>query len=273
MFNLNDIKKHEELKELCIYSYKKGAKLPDGYTELFPKTGNNGFFAAVVKKGNNITIVYRGTELNDLNDLKDDFRMISKQLPEQYSDAINLYDDVAKYCKNNGYELSVTGHSLGGSLAAIVSVKRGVEAVTFNPYGIKNLLNPNIKYITNKVTNYCCNEDIITRINAENHIGKCYSITSSDYTTNPHLLENMDSLKNREEAYAPYLQYQYEKELESKKELEEYQKYGRRIIRMPGLYSNENKSNCTGSYPVSSYTKDNGTKVDGYIRHCYKHGY
>lgn len=69
--------------------------------------------------------------------------------------------------------------------------------------------------------------EIITRINAENHIGKCYSITSSDYTTNPHLLENMDSLDNREDVYAPYLQHQYEKELRSKKEFNEYEKYGK----------------------------------------------
>ena len=62
---------------------------------------------------------------------------LSHKLPEQLEDSINLYDDVAEYCKNNGYELSVTGHSLGGSLAAIVSAKRGVEAVTFNPFGVK----------------------------------------------------------------------------------------------------------------------------------------
>lgn len=28
---------------------------------------------------------------------------------------------------------------------------------------------------------------------------------------------------------------------------------------------------CTGSYPVSGYIKSDGTKVDGYIRNCYKH--
>lgn len=273
MSTFEEIKKHEELKKLCVYSYKKGGKLPDGYVELFPKTGDNGFFATVVKKGNNIIIVYRGTELDDKNDLKDDVNMLINKLPTQYKDAINLYDEVSKYCKNNGYKLSVTGHSLGGSLAAIVSAMRGVDAVTFNPYGVKNLLDPNIKYITNKVINYCCDEDIITRINAENHIGKCYSISSSDYKTNPHLLENMDSLDNRKEAYGPYLQDQYEREERSKKEFEEYKKNGRRIMRMPGLYSGENQSGCTGSYPVSGYTRDDGTKVDGYIRTCYKHGY
>ena len=272
MPTFEEIKKHEELKKLCIYSYKKGGKLPDGYVELFPNTGDNGFFATVVKKGNNVIIIYRGTD--DSKDLVQDIKMWKfHKLPEQLNDAISLYDEVSKYCKNNGYKLSVTGHSLGGSLAAIVSAMRGIEAVTFNPYGVKNLLNPNIKYITDKVINYCCDEDIITRINAENHIGKCYSISSSDYKTNPHYIENMDSLDNREETYGPYLQGQYEKEERSKKEFEEFRKYGRRIMRMPGLYSSKKQTGCTGSYPVSSYTRDDGTKVDSYIRTCYKHGY
>ena len=63
MSTFQEIEKHEELKQLCIYSYKKGGKLPDGYVELFPKTGNNGFFATVVKKGNNISVINTTVQL------------------------------------------------------------------------------------------------------------------------------------------------------------------------------------------------------------------
>ena len=186
MSTFEEIKKHEELKKLCIYSYKKGGKLPDGYVELFPNTGDNGFFATVVKKGNNVIIIYRGTD--DSKDLVQDIKMWKfHKLPEQLNDAISLYDEVSKYCKNNGYKLSVTGHSLGGSLAAIVSA--GIEAVTFNPYGVKNLLDPNIKYNTDKVTNYCCENDIITIMNAENHIGKCYTVKPKNILKVGHFLE------------------------------------------------------------------------------------
>ena len=188
MSTFEEIKKHEELKKLCIYSYKKGGKLPDGYVELFPNTGDNGFFATVVKKGNNVIIIYRGTD--DSKDLVQDIKMWKfHKLPEQLNDAISLYDEVSKYCKNNGYKLSVTGHSLGGSLAAIVSAMRGIEAVTFNPYGVKNLLDPNIKYNTDKVTNYCCENDIITIMNAENHIGKCYTVKPKNILKVGHFLE------------------------------------------------------------------------------------
>ena len=188
MSTFEEIKKHEKLKKLCIYSYKKGGKLPDGYVELFPNTGDNGFFATVVKKGNNVIIIYRGTD--DSKDLVQDIKMWKfHKLPEQLNDAISLYDEVSKYCKNNGYKLSVTGHSLGGSLAAIVSAMRGIEAVTFNPYGVKNLLDPNIKYNTDKVTNYCCENDIITIMNAENHIGKCYTVKPKNILKVGHFLE------------------------------------------------------------------------------------
>ena len=72
--------------------------------------------------------------------------------------------------------------------------------------------------------------------------------------------------------YSQIQKDQYEREERLKKEFEEYKKYGRKIIRMPGLYSEENESGCPGSYSVSGYTRDDGTKVDGYTRTCYKHG-
>lgn len=272
MTNETQIKRHEEFKQLCIYCYDtKKNQLPKGYQALCTQTGDNGFFAMIVKNKKHVVIVYSGT--NDKKDILQDIEMWKlNKLPTQSINAIALYDKIAAFCKKNGYELSVTGHSLGGSLAAIVSAVRGVEAVTFNPYGVKNLLNSNIKYATDKIVNYCCNEDPITKINAKNHIGKCYSITSSNYTTNPHLLENMDPLKKREEVYAPYLQYQYEKREHFKKDFDKYKKYGRQIIRMPGLYSEGEKSDCPGNYTVSGYTRSDGTKVGSYTRTCYIHG-
>ena len=33
-----------------------------------------------------------------------------------------------------------------------------------------------------------------------------------------------------------------------------------------------NENDCRGSYYVSGYTRDNGTKVEGYVRTCWKHG-
>ena len=273
MTTYSQIQKHKELRQLCMASKKKPtASIPAGYNLWDEIEDNNGFYSCVYQKENEIIIVYRSSD--DINDwIYSNREMALGHMPDQAENAIKVYDMVNKFSKENNMKITVIGYSLGGSLAAIVSAIRGVEAVTFNPYGVKNLLDPNIKYNTDKVTNYCCENDIITIMNAENHIGKCYTVKPKNILKVGHFLENMDSLYEREEAYGPYLQDQYEREERSKKEFEEFRKYGRRIMRMPGLYSGENQSGCTGSYPVSSYTREDGTKVDSYIRTCYKHGY
>ena len=40
------------------------------------------------------------------------------------------------------------------------------------------------------------------------------------------------------------------------KKHEEYKKYGRKYINMPGLYSDDKKSGCSGSYSASGYTRN-----------------
>lgn len=260
------VNKHEIYKQLCINSYHPEQSLPTGCKFLFSKTGESGFYARVIQNGNNIIIVCRGT--SNFDGLKDDYRMwIKEKLPNQEKEALAFCDIVNKYCKENGYSITVIGHSLGGSLAQIISAKRNIEAVTFNAYGTRNLLNPNIKYFTNKVINYCCDSDVITRINAENHIGKCYSISSSDYTKDPHKIEYMDSLNLRQKVSGEFLEYQYHKDLRESEELEYYIRTGKRKpIQMPAMgYHSED---CAGTYMVSGYTREDGTRVASYPRTC-----
>ena len=199
--------------------------------------------------------------------------MYNNILPDQTESALNVYDMVNKFCTENGMNLMVTGHSLGGSLAQIVSAFRNTKSVTFNAYGVKNMLPKDLlqndKY---NIINYCNKKDKITTMNAEYHIGKCYVVESKNIFKNPHYLENMGSLYEREETTGSYLQYEYDKAEQSQKEFEEYQKYGRKMIHMPGINSDVNGSECKGSYAVSGYTREDGTKVDGYIRKCYLHG-
>lgn len=44
---------------------------------------------------------------------------------------------------------------------------------------------------------------------------------------------------------------------------------------MTKMFPNQNKtinsSHCSGSYPVSGYTRSDGSKVDSYVRNCWKH--
>ncbi|MEO1315637.1 MAG: DUF4214 domain-containing protein [Pseudomonadota bacterium] len=59
---------------------------------------------------------------------------------EQAREAVRLTLETA--AANPGYEISVTGHSLGGALAAYTAAALGVQAVTFDPapYGEQNWL-------------------------------------------------------------------------------------------------------------------------------------
>ncbi len=274
MTTFEQIKKHEEYKELCKASKKKPtSSVPVGYNLWDIIDDENGFCACIYQKDQEMIIVYRSSD--DKQDWLDSNKsMALGHMPSQAKNAIEVYDMVAKFCSENHMTISVVGFSLGGSLAQIVGALRNANAVTFNAYGVKNLLPDNIlNYKEEKITNYCNKHDPITLINAQNHIGKCYTLKSKDIFKNPHYLENMGSLYEREEAYAPYLQSQYEREERARIEVAEYKKYGRHIMHMPGMYSHSDNSECSGSYPVSGYTRDDGTKVDGYIRTCFKHGY
>ena len=66
-----------------------------------------------------INIINSKTKLNR----KSDYVMVRKKLPAQAIDAIAVYDKVAMEYPD--MEISVTGHSLSGSLGEIVSGIRG----------------------------------------------------------------------------------------------------------------------------------------------------
>lgn len=269
----NEIRKHERYKQMSLYSYDvKNNTLPNGATLIGIVEQNNGFYAAVIRDGNEIVIAYRGSD--DVKDWtgsnKDMF--ILRQRPQQTQNALNSVDIVKSIIRENpeyaGCKITVVGHSLGGSLAQIVAVLKGVKAVTFNAYGTKHLLQNEPNLNNADVTNYCNPDDNITTFNARNHVGKCYEI-GSIFVENrgPHHLETMENLENRIPTSAEELQETGERKRRAQAEIEFYRRTGRFMpIRMPSLgYHGEN---CAGTYRVSGYTRDDGTKVSSYTRTC-----
>ena len=86
-----------------------------------------------------VVIANRGTEpLAFDGDWTSNFQMGRDQLPIQYQYAKQFFNDVLS--ANAGAQISITGHSLGGSLAQLLAADTGLAAVTFNPYGAKDLL-------------------------------------------------------------------------------------------------------------------------------------
>ena len=258
------IKKHEILKQAALYSYDVNKnKIPSGYKLVGISSHNNGFYACVLKKDNNIIIAYRGTNSDSWADLKNDISMGVKIKPEQAKNALNLYDQIHYEYPNCSIEL--TGHSLGGSLAQIVGATRNIETVTFNAHGTRNFMGEN-KIYDDKIINYCNPKDWVSTRNAKNHIGKCYEIGSISDNVSSHKIESMQPLENRVPTTHEELQGAWARTKRKQEELDYYRKTGKHIpIRMQ---SSEFSSNCIGSYSVSGYTREDGTKVAGYTRTC-----
>jgi hypothetical protein len=80
-------------------------------------------------------ISYRGTDIHNVDDLVTDYQLATHGWDyggiARFDDAVGLYDTTANAL--SGYDVSVTGHSLGGTQAMWVSEQRGAQAHVFNP--------------------------------------------------------------------------------------------------------------------------------------------
>lgn len=140
---MNNKELHKNLEQLSGHVYENGQyNIPQGWTVLKSYNLDDGFQANVYKCGSEVAIVYRGTEINkrneNLKDIKTDIQMGLGLLPNQYKNANAVYKEI----KNSfsGSNIVVSGHSLGGSLAQLVSATNGCQAVTFNAYGTGDIL-------------------------------------------------------------------------------------------------------------------------------------
>lgn len=277
--NNQDIKQHERYKKMALYSYNVNEnELPKGAKLVGITQHDNGYFAAIIRDSDKIIVTIRGTEGNlfksieNIKDLQNDTNLFCSILPKQTKNALETIDIVKSMIKEkqeyNGCKIIVVGHSLGRSLAQIVAVKKGVEAITFNAYGTKNLLKNEPLVNSANVINYCNSDDDITTFNAINHVGKCYEIgTTYREGKSPHHLECMENLDNRTPITNENLQYTGERKRKRKIELKFYQKTGKLLpIRMSSI--NLQTEDCAGTYQVSGYIRSDGTEVSGYERTC-----
>lgn len=272
----NDTKYHEVLKQAAGYSYKNGSPASEGYKVI--KSVDNkdtGFHAEVLAKGNDVIIAYRGTNLTSVQDIRNDVAMARDKIPAQATDAIKVYDQVKRDYPNS--DVTVTGHSLGGSLSQIVSSVRGCEAVTFNAYGTKDMFENSANIKEENIVNYVNEWDSITMSNAENHVGETYAVKGENMR-NPHKLETMTDLESREYRTPENLKEHKNilNRIENKAEhvtskiKEKTNKIfeERKSRRTDNDSAKKDTGSCVGSYSVSGYTRSDGTKVGDYTRTC-----
>ncbi len=101
---------------------------------------SDGFFAVEFQKDNDIVIAFRGTDFWSVSDDYSADKAIAGLLPwqAQFTAAIELANEIRS--ANSGKHIYVTGHSLGGALAQVVSQLFGFSGATFDPGGAQNLI-------------------------------------------------------------------------------------------------------------------------------------
>ncbi|MFH0783565.1 MAG: Mbeg1-like protein [Pseudomonadota bacterium] len=104
-----------------------------GWSEIIDKYRSlpSGFEAVSFQRGKEIVISYAGTDPKSLGDLGTNANLAAGSPADQLVEAVQYYLDI-KANNPPGTKITLTGHSLGGGLAALVGVFFGVDAVTFD---------------------------------------------------------------------------------------------------------------------------------------------
>lgn len=130
-----------ELALCCDAVYTPDKAVPNWTRIADTSNQKTGMFAALFQKENEYILAFRGTETSlpsILKDIDDDLMIAFGVEPEQFKSAKQAYN-LARLTIGDNSPLILTGHSLGGGLAALVAAKvRPDPVVTFNSPGMRN---------------------------------------------------------------------------------------------------------------------------------------
>ena len=277
------------------------APVPAGYDLLLDYDNQeSGFVGKVYMNGNHLVVVTEGTYNLSLSDWMNDYVITKrKRVPKQFYDYVDIYkkiQNVKKYVPN--LKTTWLGYSLTGTPAQMMGLLTGDETVCFAPLGAGNTiahldeiyhnsaelqkLFPNYKGFentdTSNITNYYCEGDPVVNVNKQAQIGDVYVVPNINNGF-PHYLYNwgdldnailderfssniVDNVSNNDRLLYGNVEKTYTEKTKQKG-----------IKNISTNYSSKNSSanNCPGSYSVKGYTREDGTKVQGYTRDCYKH--
>lgn len=299
-----NLKFDNEMKQLSIGVYNGKEKyIPKDWIKIGQQDSQTGFHGEAFYKNGVIVLAYRGTELSGIQDIISDRQMAFKELPNQYFDAIDFYNKVKSDFQN--VRIVFTGHSLGGSLAQLMGNLTGNETVTFNAYGVGNLIPKGGLHNVN-IRNYGNINDTVFRINLNNQIGETYIIKkglhSGFATYDPiynnyvggmdlifhHFLGTMGNLDDSVEYVSPKpltggislevdardvdtkrVMTREEIAQMSGEEFEQNEKFINQLLNAGNIMTKAQADEKVFSGEliwVNSYTRDDGTEVRGYYR-------
>ena len=290
------IHKHaNDYRDLCNLAgdvlKKRPVKLPKDYEVLYAKQDKFNFKSVVYKNNDEIVICYLGTEKFSVKDHSTNAKMILSGEPtKQMELALNLCKKIMD--DNPSSKVRVIGHSEGGSEALYVGLTRNLPTVTFNAYGlnpklVKEINNPNADKL---VINYRDPNDPVSK--ARKPQGKSYIVENpqkSFYekinpfgTLSAHKISNFGDCNNA----IPVEDYKKENKsfIDNISEVEITDKdIANMSLDLYNIYEEEISSRLSKGQilkenqaqdlalrgnliKVSSYTKADGTHVDGYYR-------
>ena len=292
-----------EMKALSMGVYKGNEKsIPKDWIKVSEYDKKSGFHGEAFYKNGKVVMAMRGTEKEDKKDWQNDINMGIKKLPNQYVDAQKFYEKVKKDFPDQ--EIIFTGHSLGGSLAQLMSNKTGHETVTFNAYGVRDILQGNVRDNLENIRNYGNVDDSTFNLNLRNQLGKTYVIgygKDSEYITKSpegdylggtkplehHFIETMGDLEDAVEYKPNRLEGQVNMDIDFKDidtnriftneeigqmSTDEYSRLESFINQqvaagkvMPEAQAKQQVQTGNLIY-VNSYTRSDGTEVKGYYR-------
>ncbi len=293
MYN-NSIVNHEKNKiyKQFVEALYGSKPVPPGYDILFEYNNpDSGFIGNVYFKGNHLVVVTEGTDLTSLIDWKNDFAItLKKHVPQQFYDYLEIYKNINNLkSKHPNIKTTWLGYSLTGTPAQLMGVLTGDETVCFAPLGAANTIEyldeiyhnstelqrlfPEYKGLenadTSNITNYYCEDDPIVTKNPRAQIGDVYVVPHNNLGFS-HYLKNWGDMNDAvlDERFSSSdnnlpgndtLLYGSVKKTGYSSDIKNYSS---------GKYKSPV---CPGSYPVKGYTREDGTKVSGYVRDCYKH--
>jgi Ca2+-binding RTX toxin-like protein len=124
--------------EATLILLQQEGKLPSGWTHI--KTGIEGPFVAFAFQhmDGRVIITYRGTD--GVSDLPADTNIMFGKWGTQFTQGLSFVQTVASLPGANINNILVTGHSLGGAIAQVVSYAYGLSGATIDPAAGKALL-------------------------------------------------------------------------------------------------------------------------------------
>jgi Ca2+-binding RTX toxin-like protein len=151
--------------------------------------GQPGYYGAAYfnARTKEVVLVNRGT--NDLADLVTDMQMALDKIPDQREAAEIFYNQVSAEAVARQATLSITGHSLGGSLTQLLIANHAGDSFngvpifgqTFNAFGARGLLNDlGLSDTDYRVTNWVVPTDVVS--NLAEHIGTTASLASLPFS-------------------------------------------------------------------------------------------